>query len=139
MALTPIQTEREREDAVWLELAGKSGMAANASPVYRMRISGPAPAGFIALPKDARPPNRERGQLILDGKWRFGAHLVETPPGHAPWGPPFPSLHFADRIHRFHWLRHVAICAPNDEARARSLHDGRRQGKHCFHDTPPTR
>ncbi len=121
MALTPIQTEREREDAAWLELAGKSGASANASPVYRMRISGPAPAGFIALPKDARPPNRERGQLILDGKWRFGAHLVETPPGHAPWGPPFPSLHFADRIHRFHWLRDVASCGPNGEAHARSL------------------
>lgn len=121
MALTPIPTERERQDAVWLELAGKSGAIANASPVYRMRISGPAPTGFIALPKDARPPNRERGQLILDGKWRFGAQLVETPPGHAPWGPPFPSLHFADRIHRFHWLRDVASCGPNGEARARSL------------------
>jgi uncharacterized heparinase superfamily protein len=124
MALTPIQTEREREDAAWLELAGRSGAPANASPVYRMRISGPAPAGFTALPKDARPPYRERGQSILDGKWRFGAHLVETPPGHAPWGPPFPSLHFADRIHRFHWLRDVASCGPNGEARARALVSG---------------
>jgi uncharacterized heparinase superfamily protein len=124
MALTPIQTEREKEDAAWLELAGRAGAPANASPVYRMRISGPAPAGFTALPKDARPPYRERGQQILDGKWRFGAQLVETPPGHAPWGPPFPSLHFADRIHRFHWLRDVASCGPNGEARARLLVSG---------------
>src|SRR5690349_21019008 len=75
MALNPIPTEREKEDALWLELGGRSGDVVNASPVYRMRISGPSPGGFTALPKDARPPNRERGQQILDGKWRFGAHL----------------------------------------------------------------
>jgi uncharacterized heparinase superfamily protein len=122
MALPPSgATERETEDALWLELAGKSGVSPVASPVYRMRISGPAPTGLTALPKDNRPPNRERGEAIIAGKWRFGAHTVETPPGHAPWGPPFPSLHFADRIHRFHWLRDVAAHGANGEARARSL------------------
>lgn len=113
--------DREERDRVWLELVGKTGMADNYSPVYRMRLSGPAPAGVFALPKDQRPVNRARGQEILEGRWRFGACKVETPPGHAPWGPRFPSLHFADRIHRFHWLRDVAAHGPESEARARAL------------------
>src|SRR5690606_5611977 len=122
MALPPgSAAERAREDASWLELAGKTGEPVNASPVYRMRISGHAPGGLTALPKDARPPNLERGAAIMGGKWRFGRQTVETPPGHAPWGPPFPSAHFADRIHRFHWLRDVASQDPEGEARARSL------------------
>jgi uncharacterized heparinase superfamily protein len=112
---------READDAAWLELAGKQGASPNASPVYKMRISGPAPTGLAALPKDHRPPNRERGEAILLGKWRFGAAVVETPAGHAPWGPAFPSLHFADRIHRFHWLRDVAALGAEGESRARAL------------------
>ena len=122
MALPPASaTGREAEDAAWLELAGRSGVSPQASPVYRMRISGPAPSGLTAIPKDQRPSNRERGEAILNGKWRFGASTVETPPGHAPWGPRFPSLHFADRIHRFHWLRDVASFGSPGEARARAL------------------
>src|SRR5262245_61224860 len=71
---------REAEDAAWLDLAGRSGHSAQASPMYRMRISGPAPSGLIAIAKDYHPANRERGQSILEGKWRFGASTVETPP-----------------------------------------------------------
>jgi uncharacterized heparinase superfamily protein len=112
---------REAEDAAWRELAGKQGVSPNASPVYKMRISGPSPTGLTALPKDHRPPNRERGEAILQGKWRFGAAALETPAGHGPWGPPFPSLHFADRIHRFHWLRDVAAFGAQGEALARAL------------------
>ncbi len=106
MALPPLgPTGREAEDAQWLELTGKSGMAINVSPVHRLQISGPGPTGLTALPKDHRVANRERGEAILAGKWKFGAAHIETPAGHSPWGPEFPSIHFADRIHRFHWLR----------------------------------
>jgi uncharacterized heparinase superfamily protein len=112
---------REAEDRAWLALTGRGGEIQSASPVYRMRLSGPTPHGLLALPKDNVPPNRARGRAILDGTWRFGASVVQTPPGHAPWGPPFPTLHFADRIHRLDWLRDVAALGPEGEARARSL------------------
>jgi uncharacterized heparinase superfamily protein len=46
---------------------------------------------------------------------------VETPDGHAPWGPEFPTFHFADRIHRFHWLRDLGACGHEGEARGRAL------------------
>lgn len=122
MSLPPLgPTGREAEDAQWLELTGKSGMPINVSPVHRLRISGPGPAGLTALPKDNRPISRERGEAILAGKWKFGAAHIETPPGHSPWGPEFPSIHFTDRIHRFHWLRDLAALGPAGEARARAL------------------
>lgn len=113
--------DRSTEDLVWAELVGRTGEAHNYSPVYRIRLSGPTPTGLIALPKDQRPPNLPRGAAIMEGRWRFGASRVETSPDRAPWGPPFPSLHFADRIHRFHWLRDVAAQGPEGESRARGL------------------
>ena len=122
MALPPLgPSGRETEDAQWLELTGKSGMAINVSPVHRLRISGPGPTGVTVLPKDNRPVHRKRGEAILAGRWRFGASHIETPPGHSPWGPDFPSIHFADRIHRFHWLRDLAALGPAGESRARAL------------------
>lgn len=108
-------------DAVWLSLVGRTGEAPSLSPVYRIRLTGAVPSGLLAIPKDPRPPNRARGAAILAGKWRFGGSAVETPPGHAPWGPSFPSAHFADRIHRFHWLRDVAAHGPEGQRRAKTL------------------
>ncbi|HVY91069.1 MAG TPA: heparinase II/III family protein [Hyphomonadaceae bacterium] len=122
MATSPLGAgAREAEDAVWTELSGKGGIPINVSPVHRLRISGNPPPGLAALPKDNRPANRHRGEQIMAGKWRFGHSTVDTPARHAPWGPAFPSLHFADRIHRFHWLRDVASLGPDGEAHARAL------------------
>lgn len=112
---------READQAQWTELTGKSGAAINVSPVHRLRISGPGPSGLSALPMDNHPANRARGEAILQGRWKFGSAQIETPPGHAPWGPEFPSLHFADRIHRFHWLRDLAACGSEGEVRACAL------------------
>ena len=82
MALPPLgPSGREADDAQWLELTGKSGMAINVSPVHRLRISGPGPNSLTALPKDNRPVNRERGEAILAGRWKFGAAHIETPEG----------------------------------------------------------
>jgi uncharacterized heparinase superfamily protein len=113
--------DRAAEDAAWLELMGSSGETMSASPVYRMRLSGPTPGGLSGIPKDNRPADLARGASILGGHWRFGASVVETPPDHAPWGPQFPSLHFGDRIHRFHWLRDLAAHGARGEARGRQL------------------
>jgi uncharacterized heparinase superfamily protein len=112
---------REGRYARWIELNGRSGASISVSPVHRLRISGPGPAVLSALPIDARPASRARGEAILQGRWRFGAAWVETPPGHAPWGPEFPSFHFADRIHRFGWLRDLAACGADGQAHACAL------------------
>ena len=111
----------EADRAQWAELTGKSGAPINVSPVHRLRISGPGPSGVTALPTDNHPVNRARGEAILQGRWKFGHASIETPPGHSPWGPDFPSLHFADRIHRFHWLRDLAAMGVEGETRACAL------------------
>lgn len=108
-------------DESWLRLVGKTGEAPAYSPVYRMRLNGPVPSGLTALPLDPRPPWTARGEAIMEGRWRFGTSKVDTPPDRAPWGPAFPSRHFADRIHRFHWLRDVASLGAAGEGRVRSL------------------
>ncbi|MBI1340683.1 heparinase [bacterium] len=113
----------DAEWAEWRALVGCAGADVEASPVYRMGLNGPAPASVIATPKDPRPVNSDRGRAILEGDWRFdgpGAR-VRTPPDRAPWGPPFPTPHFADQIHRFHWLRDVASFGSDGQNRARSL------------------
>ena len=46
----PPNAAREADYAEWLELTGKSGAEINVSPVHRLRISGPGPAGLTALP-----------------------------------------------------------------------------------------
>jgi uncharacterized heparinase superfamily protein len=109
------------DDASWRRLAGRSGEVGTFSPMYRMSLGGPTPEGVAAFASDVRPPDRARGEAILRGEWRFGAARVSTPPDRAPWGPEFPSLHFADRIHRLHWLRDVARLGPDGERRARAL------------------
>ncbi len=112
--------DREAEDALWHELVGRTGEPAPGAAVYRMRLTGVIPQGLSALPKDPRPADAARGAEILAGRWRFGSGRVTTPPDRAPWGPPFPSLHFADRIHRFDWLRDIAA-ADGGAPRARAL------------------
>ena len=69
------------QDAAWMALVGRTGEAHNNSPVYRMRLAGAIPQGLLAIPKDPRPPNRQRGEAILQGRWRFGSAEVETPAG----------------------------------------------------------
>ena len=79
MALPPLgPSGREADDAQWLELTGKSGMAINVSPVHRLRISGPGPNSLTALPKDNRPVNRARGEAILAWFEQLGARLRAT-------------------------------------------------------------
>jgi uncharacterized heparinase superfamily protein len=119
--LAPGGAGREAEYARWLDLTGKTGAEINVSPVHRLRIAGPGPTSLTALPTDNRPASRQRGEQILAGRWRFGSSSADIPDGHAPWGPEFPTFHFADRIHRFHWLRDLGACGHAGEGRGRAL------------------
>lgn len=75
-----------------------------AAPMHRAALSGPAPAGFAAAPRDVRPTDPARGQAILDGVITLGGEALEIGPGGDPWNRPSPSLAFAERLHRFEWL-----------------------------------
>ena len=105
----------------WRELMGTPGLPSGASAMYRMRLNGAAPDLLLSSPKNGFPANQARGAHILKGQWKFGGSYLETPDKYAPWGPPFPSLHFADRIHRFHWMRDLLSLGAAGEGRARAL------------------
>ena len=114
--------EQFPDAADWERVTGVYGRPSEASTMYRMRLNGPPPDMLISTPGQALPPNIERGRDILNGLWRFGSTTLDVSKGHAPWGPPFPSLHFADRVHRFHWLRDViAADKSTDDSAARGL------------------
>ncbi len=105
----------------WATYCGQAGKPFDASSMYKMRLSSNTPNSLKAQPNTGRPVRKKRGELIMDNVWRFGSDKVVAPENHAPWGPPFPSNNFADRIHRFHWLRDLVANAELGERRARSL------------------
>ncbi len=114
------QDDKHNEES-WRALTGAAGEPSRASTMYRMRLNGQTPDLLLSSPRVGRPVDPRRGTHILQGRWKFGVSRLETPPDRAPWGPPFPSLHFSDRIHRFHWLRDLISLGEEGEARARSL------------------
>ncbi|ACT60679.1 heparinase II/III family protein [Hirschia baltica] len=117
----PSQYADMKDAAEWTEFTGEDGLPIKSSPMYRMRLN---PATFNALlgsPKTGHPARAKRGENIINGQWRFGTEKLEVPEARAPWGPPFPSVNFADRIHRFHWLRDLLANGEAGEKLARSL------------------
>ncbi len=105
----------------WCEFTGVDGQPLKSSTVYRMRLTPSKFSNLLASPKSGHPALLQRGQSILAGQWKFGIDRLEVPPARAPWGPPFPSVNFSDRIHRFEWLRDLLACGEDGEKLARSL------------------
>ena len=58
---------------------------------------------------------------LLDGIWKIGRDRLVVPRDQSPWDQPGPSRHFADRLHRFGWLRHLAAAGQQGQLRARTL------------------
>ena len=76
---------------------------------------------LLSSPKLNRPIHQGRGEQIMRGQWKFGDVVIETSENQAPWGPPFPTLHFADRVHRFNWLADVNSVGQDGEGKGRAL------------------
>lgn len=117
----PSQYADMRDGAEWTEFSGKDGLPLKSNTVYRMRLNTPCFNALLGSPKTGHPARERRGRNILDGQWRFGIDQLDVPESRAPWGPPFPSVHFGDRIHRFQWLRDLLVNGEEGEKRARSL------------------
>ncbi|MFC7292461.1 heparinase II/III family protein [Hirschia litorea] len=117
----PSQYADMRDGAEWTEFSGKDGLPLKSNTVYRMRLNTPSFNALLGSPKTGHPARERRGRNILEGQWRFGLDKLDVPQSRAPWGPPFPSVHFGDRIHRFQWLRDLLANGEEGEKRARSL------------------
>lgn len=94
--------------ALWRRLRGVIGEDFKATPIYRTKLAGPTPEPFRIHLKDFAPPNAARAEALAARRWRYGQERLILEPGQYPWAIPAPSRHFADRLHRFDWLPHLA-------------------------------
>lgn len=102
---SPASGARAPEDdhALWTRFRGKEGQNARRDTSRQVLPFPSTPGSILDLP-DATPPDLRRAQALSKGVWRIGQQRRVVPDGRAPWHEPMPSLHFADRIHRFDWL-----------------------------------
>lgn len=117
----PSQYNGMKDAETWTEFSGHDGLPIKSQTMYRMRLNPPAFKKLLASPKTGHPARPKRGENILNGAWRFGVEKLDVPEARAPWGPQFPNVNFADRIHRFHWLRDLLANGEAGEKLARSL------------------
>ncbi len=101
------------------EIAARAGAAAAAAltdavrstRLYRMSLRGPMPDAIAVNPQELRTASPELGQRLIDGHFALaGARLEAT--NVSPFILDMPSRAFAEELHGFGWLRHVA--AAND-------------------------
>jgi uncharacterized heparinase superfamily protein len=96
------------------KIAERLDVAANARAVRAARRA-PAARGFQSHPEPRTIGMFARGKQIAAGNFLLAGHLVETG-GESPFAQPAPSVAFADELHGFAWLDHLAAVG---DARAR--------------------
>ena len=111
----------ETDLANWRKYRGRIGEDARATPVYKIMLNGPAPENLSIYPGNVRTGDPVRGRRLMQGKWKIGRKTFELPAGLPPWDQPGPSRHFADRLHRFHWLADLSSVGPDGERLAREF------------------
>lgn len=74
------------------------------SPFHLGGLKGPKPTGPAAAPRDLRPTNAARGELLRSGVFTFAGDTLNLGPGGDPFDRPNPSRAFAEELHRFDWL-----------------------------------
>ena len=115
------ESAAERDLANWRKYRGRLGEDARATPVYKLKLNGPTPEGLTLYPQNLRTGSVERGQELIDGTWRIGRDVHTVPASVPPWDRAGPSRHFADRLHRFHWLTDLFAVGPAGYRRGRDL------------------
>jgi uncharacterized heparinase superfamily protein len=95
-------------DAVFAAVARQARTEWFGSPPHLASISGPKADGFAAFPRQFRPARAELGRQILAGTWLLAGQAMATGARGDPWNRPSPSRGFAEALHRFGWLRHLA-------------------------------
>lgn len=71
----------------------------------RAARSAQAAGGFVSMPEPRTIGFYARGKQLTAGNFLLAGHMVET---HQPWAIEPPSQGFADELHGFGWLDHMA-------------------------------
>lgn len=77
------------------------------SPLYRLSLTGPMPDRIVVAPDDLRVRRLEEADAILRGRYRLAGGLV-TVKDASPWDAVAPNETWAEELHGFGWLRHLA-------------------------------
>lgn len=109
--------------ALWRRFSGLAGEDIKASAGNRIQLAKTPPAGFRLHLHAQTPPDLQRGEALMMGRWRFGQQRSILDGGAPPWSVPALSRHFADRLHRFDWLRDLAATSNEGADHARALVD----------------
>ena len=88
-----------------------------ASPVYRLALSGRAPAALAAPLSDPWPGNAERGAQLLESVYTLAGHTVKTPS--RLWSPSGAAPDWLAALHGFEWLADLRSVG-GDAARRRA-------------------
>jgi len=90
---------------------GQAGrMLANlvfATKPYRMTLRGPMPDAIVLNPQELRPADPRIGDAIIDGRFDLPGGKLQGDPATLFSADP-PSRLFAETLHGFTWLRHLA-------------------------------
>lgn len=105
----------------WRKYRGRLGEDVRSTPVYKLKLNGPAPTRLTIYPQGLRSGNPALGEQMLDGVWKIGRDRLVVPRESAPWDQAGPSRHFADRLHRFGWLIDLTAAGQKGQLRARKL------------------
>ena len=102
---TPIRLPRSPwvEAAVRL-LARQAAIESFGAPGYGLTLANPRAERLAAAPRDLRPPDRNAGRAVLNGRFVFAGETLDAPKPADPWNRPSPSRAFAVELHRFTWL-----------------------------------
>ena len=111
----------QRDLANWRKYKGRLGEDVRSTPVYKLKLNGPVPDKLELYPKDLRHGEIRRGQAMLDGHWKIGRDTLKLYTDLSPWDEPGPSRHYADRLHRFNWLRDLTMCGQKGQLKAREF------------------
>ncbi len=111
----------QRDLTNWRKYRGRLGEDVRSTPVYKLKLNGPTPTRLAVLPRNLRTGDPHFGRKMLDGEWKIGRDKMKLYPDLAPWDEPGPSRHFADRLHRFHWLNDLMALGQPGQVRARNL------------------
>ena len=91
------------------------------STFYGWMLSGPAPEGLLAAPRDPRPADPVAGREILAGRFALAGSVLDTQGRGDPWDQPNPSERFALALHRMDWLADLLAVGPQAHEEALRL------------------
>ena len=104
MARAPLPAPLRLPPAALAALGRRMRREWRATPMHRLALGLPRPAGLAIRPRDARPADKEAGARLLAGVFELAGETLDVGRGGDPWRKAPPSRRFEAALHAFGWL-----------------------------------